>query len=111
MRESNKKRHILKLYTNDTNISYDDLMILTDSSMYYVKQVITEFHRDSVAYYDYCIAPSCNDENTFYLFSSNGSEKKLIKNDYGFYSLQEVTQLEELYININLGKFFEHEKK
>mgnify|MGYP003668493013 CR=1 FL=1 len=104
MRESNKKRHILKLYTNDTTITHEELALLTESSLYYIKQVIRDFHTDSVAYYDYCISPSCVDEGIYFLFSSNGEEKKLKKTGNYIYPETELTQLEELYIRINLGK-------
>ena len=110
MREANKKRHILKLYTNDTKITYEQLSVITDSSVYYIKSVLKNFHTDSVAYYDYCIAPSCLDENVYFLFSSNGSEKKLKKVSDYIYPQEELTQLEELYVSINLGKniFYEN---
>jgi len=49
------------------------------------------------------MAPSLSDDNTFYLFTENGEEKKFKIQQQIVYSEEIFTQLEKFYLQTNLG--------
>jgi len=101
--KENKKDLILKMYTDDLTMTAKDVAFQVGTNIEYAQECIDEHHRSMVAYYDMGIAPSCNRDNVFFLFSDNGTEKELIKDGNVVYSEDMMTELEMLFIKINLG--------
>ena len=101
--KENKKDLILKMYTDDLTMTAKDVAFQVGTNIEYTQECIDEHHRSMVAYYDMGIAPSCNRDNVFFLFSDNGTEKELIKDGNVVYSEDMMTELEMLFIKINLG--------
>jgi len=103
MRKATKRFKILDLYKEDPKMPIQNICALTNSSEYYVKGVIGDYHTQNVAYYDICMSSSLSDDNTFYLFSDNGSEKTIKIKQKTVFTDDDLTQLEKFYITTNLG--------
>ena len=103
MRKATKRFKILDLYKEDPKTPIQDIGAITNSSELYVKSVIADYHTQLVSYYDVCLAPSFSDDNTFYLFTENGEEKKFKLHQQVVYSDAIFTQLEKFYLQTNLG--------
>lgn len=108
MRKASKRDNIITLYTRDQSKSYDYIADLTDSNPQYVHQCIQKYHLDLVSYYDMCLAPSLIDSDVYYLFSDNGAEKKLKYKNNIVTPENKLTQLEELYVKLNLSDKIAH---
>tara|TARA_Y100001938_G_C8033300_1_gene401906 strand:- start:567 stop:902 length:336 start_codon:yes stop_codon:yes gene_type:complete len=103
MRKATKRFKILDIYKENPQTPIQDIGALTNSSELYVKSVIADYHTQLVSYYDVHMAPSLSDDNTFYLFTSNGAEKKFQVHQKTIYSKEILTQLEKFYLQTNLG--------
>tara|TARA_R110001606_G_scaffold337585_1_gene485649 strand:- start:1 stop:345 length:345 start_codon:yes stop_codon:yes gene_type:complete len=110
MRKASKKDNIIRLYNKDISQPYTDIAVLTDSNVSYVEQCILNYHIDLIAYYDICLAPSFTDPDIYFLFSDNGAEKKLKFKNNVVTPFQGLTQLEELYVRLNLSKNIAHQE-
>ena len=97
------KENVIKMYTDNPSMSAKDVAFQIGTNLEYAQECIEEHLLSLVMYYDMAIAPSCNQENVFFLFSENGTEKKLHKDGNVIYSEDVVTKLEQLFIKINLG--------
>jgi hypothetical protein len=98
------KESVLKIYSeNHTTLSIKSIAYRAGTTEERATKFIKEYHLSLVAYFDFGIAPSMSEENTFFLFSDNGLEKKLTKDGKKIYSHDSITPLEALYIKINLG--------
>ena len=103
MRKATKRFKILDLYKENPKTPVVNICALTNSSEFYVKTVIADYHTQNAVYYDICLASSLSDDNTFYLFSSNGSEKTIKLKEKIVFTDDDLTQLEKFYITTNLG--------
>ena len=103
MRKATKHFKILELYKENPKMPVVNICALTNSSEYYVKSVISDYHTQNAVYYDICIASSLSNDNTFYLFSDNGSEKTIKIKQKTVFTDDDLTQLEKFYITTNLG--------
>jgi len=101
--KGSKKKRILALYTNDVSMTAKDLSFQAGSSLKFAQDILNEYHVGLVEYFDFGIAPSTSAANTFFIFSDNGTEKKLFKEGNSVSSNSPLTKLEILYIKINLG--------
>ena len=101
--KESKKDLIIKMYTDDLTMSAKDVAFQVGTNLEYTEKCIEEYQRSLVAYYDMGIAPSLNRENVFFLFSDNGTEKELHKKGNVVVSEDIITELERLFIRINLG--------
>lgn len=108
MRKATKRDNIITIYTRDQSLSYDYIAELTGSNAQYVHQCIQKYHLDLISYYDMCLAPSLIDSDVYYLFSDNGAEKKLKYKDNIVTPENKLTQLEELYVKLNLSDRIAH---
>tara|TARA_R110000796_G_scaffold56216_4_gene130463 strand:- start:552 stop:896 length:345 start_codon:yes stop_codon:yes gene_type:complete len=108
MRQASKRENIIMVYTKDMSVSYSDIALLTDSNVNYVNQCIHNYHIDLVSYYDMCLAPSLVDSDIYFLFSDNGAEKRLKFKNNIVTPENELTQLEELYVKLNLSNRIAH---
>ncbi len=111
MLKATRRRKILKLYTENPEIAYEQIALLVDCSDGYVTQCIRDYHIDQVSYYNFCLAPSLADPDVYFLFSDNGVEKVLKFKNNIVYPQHDLTPLEELYISLNLSRNIESEKK
>ena len=80
------------------------MAVLSDSNLQYVKQCVRDYHIDLVSYEFMCIAPSYCTPGTYYLFNENGTERALKKVGDTIYPEHQLTDLEELFIRLNLCK-------
>ncbi len=103
MRKATKRFKILDLYKEDPKMPIENICALTNSSEMYVKNVISDYHLELVSYYEICIAPSLSEENSYYLFSDNGLEKKFQIQNKIVFTTEDLTQLEKFYVTTNLG--------
>ena len=97
------KESILKIYSGNYNLSTKSIACRAGTTKERASKILKEYHLSLVTYFDFGIAPSMSDENTFFLFSDNGIEKTLIKKGEKIYSHDNITPLEALYVKINLG--------
>ena len=97
------KELILKIYSGNYNLSTKSIACRAGTTEERASNILKEYHLSLVTYFDFGIAPSMSDENTFFLFSDNGIEKTLIKKGEKIYSHDNITLLEALYVKINLG--------
>jgi len=102
-RKQNKKEEILKMYTDNLSMTPKDIAFQVGTNLEYTEECLEEYLNSLVAYYDMGIAPSMNRENVFFLFSDNGTEKELHKEGNFIHSEDVITELERLFIRINLG--------
>jgi len=103
MRKATKRFKILDIYKEDPKTPLVNICALTNSTELYVRSVIADYHTQLVSYYDVHMAPSLSDDNTFYLFTENGEEKKFKIQQQVVYSEEIFTQLEKFYLQTNLG--------
>jgi hypothetical protein len=94
---------VLKIYSENHKLSIKSIAYRAGTTEERVTKFIKEYHLSLVSYFDFGIAPSMSEENTFFLFSDNGVEKKLTKEGKNIHSHDSITPLEALYIKINLG--------
>ena len=102
-KENNKKELVLKIYSEDNNLPIGSIAYRSGTSIERAEKYIKEYQMGLVAYFNFGIAPSMSQENTFFLFSDNGTEKKLLKEGDKLWSSDFITPLEALFIKINLG--------
>tara|TARA_B100000780_G_C20896321_1_gene356699 strand:- start:286 stop:672 length:387 start_codon:yes stop_codon:yes gene_type:complete len=102
-KENNKKELVLKIYSEDHNLPIGSIAYRSGTSIERAEKYIKEYQIGLVAYFNFGIAPSMSQENTFFLFSDNGAEKKLLKEGDKLWSSNFITPLEALFIKINLG--------
>ena len=102
-KENNKKELVLKIYSEDNNLPIGSIAYRSGTSIERAEKYIKEYQIGLVAYFNFGIAPSMSQENTFFLFSDNGAEKKLLKEGDKLWSSNFITPLEALFIKINLG--------
>ncbi len=100
----NKKRIILESYVNDPAYGIPRIAFMAGCSEQYATKIIQEYHRDMTEYYHLNIAPSLDVENVFFLFNDNGIQKKLIIKDSVVSCKQQLTNLEALFVKLNLGR-------
>jgi hypothetical protein len=102
-KKGNAKEDIIKMYTDNLSMSSKDIAFQVGTNLEYTEECLEEYLNSLVAYYDMGIAPSMNRENVFFLFSDNGTEKELHKEGNVVHSEDNITELERLFIRINLG--------
>jgi hypothetical protein len=103
MRKATKLYKILDLYKKNPDMPVENICALANSSEQYVKTVIADYHAQNVSYYELCLAPSLAENNTYYLFSDNGSEKTFKVYGKIVFTDDDLTLLEKFYITTNLG--------
>jgi len=92
------------MYVSDPAYGIPRIAFMADCTEQYATKIIQDYHRDITEYYHLCIAPACSKENEFYLFSDNGMQKKLIIEDSVVSCKQGLTNLEALFVKLNLGR-------
>ncbi len=97
------KESVLKIYSENYNLPTKSIAYRAGTTEERAGNIIKEYHLSLVTYFNFGIAPSMSEENTFFLFSDNGTEKTLIKKGEKIYSHDNITPLEALYVKINLG--------
>ena len=97
------KEQVIQLYVENPTLEINSVAYRCGTNIEKAEEFIEEYKKGLVAYFNFGIAPSMCDANTFFLFSDNGTEKKLLKEGDNIYSKQNITQLEALFIKINLG--------
>jgi len=102
-RKENKKEQILKMYTDNLSMTPKDIAFQVGTNLEDTEDCIKEYLNSLVAYYNMGISPSLNRENIYFLFSDNGTEKELHKDGNFVHSEDVITELERLFIKINLG--------
>lgn len=104
MRIGKKRKKVLELYANDPSLDLKSLAYRSGCSEQYATKVIQEYHRDMVSYYHLCLAPAVSEPQKYYLFNDNGMQKTLRIQDNVVICDKQLTNLEALFVQINLGK-------
>ncbi len=102
MRKATKRFKILDIYKEDPKTPLVNICALTNSTELYVRSVIADYHTQLVSYYDVHMAPSLSDDNTFYLFTENGEEKK--------FKIQQLLQLNTMLLCCKCGKKYKNKE-